>query len=151
MIIKTPSRLHLTLIDLNGSCGRIDGGVGITIRDPELVLRLEHSDNDKGINIYFKESDLSESLIKDYSQKIEKSALNLLEYLKLNKVVQSLDLDGGYNFFVERSYPAHSGLGSGTQLSLATAKLLSALNGVEIKNTVLGQIVGRGGTSGIGV
>lgn len=159
MIIKTPSRLHLTLIDLNGSCGRIDGGVGITIRDPELVLRAEFSDNggnkdrsnDKRINIYFKESNLSESLIADYSHKIEKSALNTLEYLKLNNLSQNLDIDKGFDFFVEKSYPAHSGLGSGTQLSLATAKLISFLNEVEIQNTTLGQIVGRGGTSGIGV
>ena len=31
MIIKSPSRLHLTLIDMNGSYGRIDGGIGLTI------------------------------------------------------------------------------------------------------------------------
>ena len=38
MIIKSPSRLHLTLIDMNGSYGRIDGGIGLTIKDPNFVL-----------------------------------------------------------------------------------------------------------------
>jgi beta-ribofuranosylaminobenzene 5'-phosphate synthase len=41
MIIETPSRLHVTLIDLNGKYGRIDGGVGITIREPKLILEAE--------------------------------------------------------------------------------------------------------------
>ena len=79
MIITTPSRLHLTLIDLNGSCGRIDGSVGITIKDPELVLRLKKSDNN--INIHFKDfENLSEKLMQEYSNKIKNSASNILFY-----------------------------------------------------------------------
>lgn len=144
MIINTPSRLHITLIDLNGSCGRIDGGVGITISDPELVLKAEPSfDRDQGINIYFEDSEnLSEDLISDYSQKIKKSATNTLKYF---------NIDGGFDFFVEKSYPAHAGLGSGTQLSLATSKIITNLNDIEVETATLGSIVGRGGTSGIGV
>lgn len=144
MIINTPSRLHLTLIDLNGSCGRIDGGVGITISDPELVLRAEPSFNkDQGINIHFEDSDnIPENLIHDYSQKIKESAINTLKYF---------NIDTGFDFFVEKSYPAHAGLGSGTQLSLATSKLIVDLNDIEVETATLGHIVGRGGTSGIGV
>ena len=41
-MIETPSRLHVTLIDLNGKYGRIDGGVGITIREPKLILEAEN-------------------------------------------------------------------------------------------------------------
>ena len=47
MIIETPSRLHLTLIDLNGIHGRIDGGVGLTIKEPSL--RIEAEKIDEGI------------------------------------------------------------------------------------------------------
>lgn len=141
MIITTPSRLHLTLIDLNGSCGRIDGSVGITIKDPELVLRLEKSDND--INILFKDfENLSEKLMLEYSNKIKNSALNILKYL---------NIDSGFDFYVENVYPTHSGLGSGTQLSMATAKLIVDYYDVPVENSTLGVIVGRGGTSGIGV
>ncbi len=144
LIINTPSRLHLTLIDLNGSCGRIDGGVGITIQDPELILRVELADyKNNGIKIHFNDSEnLSENLISDYSQKIKKSAINTLKYF---------NIDSSFDFFVEKSYPAHAGLGSGTQLSLATAKLITELNGLEVEPATLGHIVGRGGTSGIGV
>jgi beta-ribofuranosylaminobenzene 5'-phosphate synthase len=144
MIINTPSRLHLTLIDLNGSCGRIDGGVGITIQDPELILMVEIADyKNNGIKIHFNDSEnLSENLISDYSQKIKKSAINTLKYF---------NIDSSFDFFVEKSYPAHAGLGSGTQLSLATAKLITELNGLEVEPATLGHIVGRGGTSGIGV
>jgi beta-ribofuranosylaminobenzene 5'-phosphate synthase len=118
--------------------------VGITIRDPELVLRAEPSfDKDQGINIHFEDSNnLSENLIRDYSQKIKESAINTLNYFNIN---------GGFDFFVEKSYPAHAGLGSGTQLSLATSKLITNLNDIEVETDTLGQIVGRGGTSGIGV
>ena len=37
MIIRSPSRLHLALIDMNGAYGRIDGGIGLTIKDPNFV------------------------------------------------------------------------------------------------------------------
>ncbi|MDG6251663.1 chorismate pyruvate-lyase family protein, partial [Methanocalculus sp.] len=36
VIVDTPSRLHIGLIDLNGSIGRVDGGVGITLDRPHL-------------------------------------------------------------------------------------------------------------------
>ena len=41
MIIKTPSRLHMSLIDLNGSYKRIDGGIGLAIQEPQFVLESE--------------------------------------------------------------------------------------------------------------
>ena len=49
------------------------------------------------------------------------------------------------------AYPPHSGLGSGTQLSLAVAKLISMMNKQDLNTFDLAKIVGRGGTSGIGV
>ena len=51
MIIKSPSRLHLTLIDMNGSYGRIDGGRVITIIAPNFVLYGEPAD--KGVTVDF--------------------------------------------------------------------------------------------------
>ncbi|MFH0966917.1 MAG: chorismate pyruvate-lyase family protein, partial [Methanobacteriota archaeon] len=39
--IRTPSRLHLTLIDMNGALGRVDGGVGITLDRPGYVISAE--------------------------------------------------------------------------------------------------------------
>ncbi|MBU4535861.1 MAG: hypothetical protein KKF16_08615 [Euryarchaeota archaeon] len=141
MIIETHSRLHLTLIDLNGSRGRMDGGVGITIKDPQLVIKAQI--RDQGIHVNFEDSNnLDSKLMDEYTQKIIKSALNTIQYF---------NLDGGFDFTVVKTYPAHSGLGSGTQLSLATAKLITELHQLELETNKMGQMVGRGGTSGIGV
>ncbi len=141
MIIETPSRIHLTLIDLNGIYDRIDGGVGITLEKP--CLKLEAESVDKGIEVVFSEScKYIDGLIEDYTFKIENSA---------NKVMDALKIDGGFNFFVDSAYPPHSGLGSGTQLSLAVAKLVSVMNDHHLNGLDLAKIVGRGGTSGIGV
>lgn len=141
MIIETPSRLHLTLIDLNGSIGRIDGGVGLTIEEPKLIL--EAKSQDEGTQIFFKESQyLSEELMRDYREKIESTVRKISDFLKI---------DSGFKFEVKKAYPAHSGLGSGTQLSLAAAKLLLNINHHDMNAFQIAKIVGRGGTSGIGV
>ena len=42
--VRTPSRLHITLIDLNGSLGRIDGGVGLALNEPHIEIKGELSD-----------------------------------------------------------------------------------------------------------
>ncbi|HQQ37448.1 MAG TPA: chorismate pyruvate-lyase family protein, partial [Methanothrix sp.] len=44
VIIQTPSRLHLTLTDLTGSSGRVDGGVGISLDEPNILLEAEKSE-----------------------------------------------------------------------------------------------------------
>jgi len=141
LIVETPSRLHITLIDLNGVKGRIDGGVGLTIDNPCLHIEAESSDN--GINTVFSnKSRMIPGLVEDYSKKIDTAA---------SKVVEAMNLVGGFEFKVDAAYPPHSGLGSGTQLSLAVAKLITQLNGHELHARELAKIVGRGGTSGIGV
>lgn len=140
MIIKTPSRLHLTLIDLNGFIGRIDGGVGLTTENPGLILQAETQDY--GIEVNFENKNLSERLIKEYVEKIENSA---------NKMIKSMKINSGFKFTVKETYPAHSGLGSGTQISLAVGKIILKLNGLDMAAPEIAKIVGRGGTSGIGV
>ena len=36
--IITPSRLHLTLIDMNASIGRVDGSIGLTLDNPVIKI-----------------------------------------------------------------------------------------------------------------
>jgi beta-ribofuranosylaminobenzene 5'-phosphate synthase len=141
MILETPSRIHLTLIDLNGSQGRIDGGVGLTLEKPRLVVEMEPGD--RGIEIAFNQSHkLPQNIINDYSVKIKAAA---------EQMIRHLQLEGGFRFIVHETYPPHSGLGSGTQLSLAVGKLISQINGLDMQSAQIAKIVGRGGTSGIGV
>ena len=42
--VVSPSRLHLTLIDLNAEIGRVDGGVGITLESPGLEISATEAD-----------------------------------------------------------------------------------------------------------
>lgn len=140
-MIKTPSRLHITLIDLNGSLGRVDGGVGLTLENPHLVLTGDPAD--EGIQVEFtNQFNLSSNRLQEYRDKIRSASLKMQEFL---------GLDGGFKFTVGETYPPHSGLGSGTQLSLAAGKLISHYHGQEMDAYAIGRIVGRGGTSGIGV
>ncbi len=139
LIIKTPSRLHVTLIDLNGKYGRIDGGVGITTRQPRLILEITESN---GANQIEFTNNLPKDTLEDYQEKILSAA---------SKINQYLNIEDCYHFHVKETFPSHSGLGSGTQLSLAVAKLILKMNDQDLPAPEIGKIVGRGGTSGIGV
>ncbi|MDO5845176.1 MAG: beta-ribofuranosylaminobenzene 5'-phosphate synthase [Methanocorpusculum sp.] len=140
MIINTPSRLHIALIDLNGSYGRVDGGVGLVLDKPDFSLRAEPSD--KGVTVDFAK-DITDKIIRDAAfKKVNAAAEKAIEYYKP---------DCGFHFTVEKAYPAHSGLGSGTQMSLAAGKLVTEIMGLHVTSYELGCVVGRGGTSGIGV
>jgi len=139
-MIETPSRLHVTLIDLNGAYGRIDGGVGITIEKPRLILKADPTSDET--YIIFEDPHLSKSLMDDYRNKIVIASQKMMEYL---------DIEDSFIFNVKEAFPPHSGLGSGTQLSLAVGKMISMIYDHEIPAFQIAKIVGRGGTSGIGV
>ncbi|GAB4317823.1 MAG: beta-ribofuranosylaminobenzene 5'-phosphate synthase [Methanobacteriaceae archaeon] len=141
MIIKTPSRLHITLIDMNGAYGRVDGGVGITIENPQLILEVEPLSTDK-IDIRFTASENLSYLKNDHIKRIESAAI---------KMKQFLDIDHGFKFTVKNVYLSHAGLGSGTQLSLAVGRAISKFSHKNMDAPKIAKIVGRGGTSGIGV
>lgn len=141
LIIETPSRLHLTLLDLNGSLGRIDGGVGLTLKKPSLVLEMKQNGSEVDVE-FINPHNLSKNSLADYEEKIGNSTRKMMDHLHL---------DGGYKFIVHEDFPAHSGLGSGTQLSLAVGKLISDSIDHKMGAPQIASIVGRGGTSGIGV
>ena len=52
MIIKAPSRIHMSLIDLNGSYRRIDGGIGLALSEPQFILEKKKRD-DKMVTLEF--------------------------------------------------------------------------------------------------
>jgi beta-ribofuranosylaminobenzene 5'-phosphate synthase len=146
LIIKTPSRLHLTLIDLNGKYGRIDGGVGLTLKRPRLTLEAQPNAGD--VQIHFsQQSTLNQEMRDDYCKKIDAVSQKITEFLHF----KGESLKGGYNFKIGENFPSHSGLGSGTQLSLAVAKLILNMNDQDLPAREIAKIVGRGGTSGIGL
>ena len=138
MRIDTPSRIHIALIDLNGSYGRVDGGIGLTIEKPGYSMTLAESDRN---SIEFAEKNLPQAVVDEYTLKINRAA---------DRVRAELGIEDPFAFTVNKTYPSHSGLGSGTQIALATAKLMTEHAGIHLPSVDLAKIVGRAGTSGIG-
>ena len=126
--IKTPSRIHITLIDLNGAIGRIDGGVGLALRNPSVEIIAKEDDE----------------------VVVEGRCLNLDRFKAVAKVLSD-KFGKGIRINVLSDYKAHVGLGSGTQISLAVAKAFNEVYDLGFSVRELAQMVGRGGTSGIGV
>jgi beta-ribofuranosylaminobenzene 5'-phosphate synthase len=124
--IRTPARLHFSLIDLNGELGRIDGGLGVAIDKPNWEIKIIRN---------------SEWVIPDL--------MELNELIK--KLQKDLEIKNGYKIELNSILPEHVGLGSRTQLSLAIAQGLSYLEGKERTVLELADLVGRGSTSGIGI
>jgi len=119
--IKTPSRLHLSLIDMNGSHGRVDGGIGVALEEPCFEIVFKRSESTCGD---------SSALAKELCKKLG---------------VPGADIN------IKKGIPDHVGFGSKTQLSLALASGICKLYGLEKRTRELAEMVGRGGTSGIGV
>jgi len=129
--VRTPARIHVTLIDLNGSVGRVDGGAGFAI-DAGMVVSVRKSDRTR---VTLDGSLKGKTWVDELVKRAERVANTF----------------GSFEVRIEKAYRPHCGLGSGTQLSLAVAKACSVLRGEERSVRELAEIVGRGGTSGIGV
>ena len=125
--ITTPCRLHITLIDMNGELGRVDGGAGLTLSSPNVKITAEEADK---VRI---------DGLQGFADRMKKAAEVLLPEGK------------GIRINVQELYPAHVGFGSGTQSSLAAAAAVNELYGLGKNVRELALAVKRGGTSGIGV
>lgn len=126
--ITTPSRLHFSLIDLNGDLGRIDGGFGLAINEPKFQMVAEPSTEIQIESIAYTER-----------------ASEILTLLQKIYQFPGIKLD------INSEIPTHSGFGSGTQLSLGIASAVNTLYDLNLSVLELANAVGRGGTSGIGV
>ncbi len=130
VIIDAPARLHLTLIDLNGSGGRVDGSIGVALDSPSLLLEAQRSDKTEVTG-----GD------EEARRRVRNAADTLLSHLGFG---------GGVKISLRKTFPQHVGLGSGTQLALAAASAVCRLYGKDVPVQELARIAGRGGTSGIG-
>lgn len=125
--ITTPCRLHMTLIDMNGEIGRMDGGAGLTLSSPNVKITAEEAD------------EIQIEGLQGFANRMKKVAESVLPEGK------------GVKINVEQLIPAHVGFGSGTQTSLAVATAVNELYGLGKSLRELAFAVKRGGTSGIGV
>ena len=129
--IKTPSRLHLGFMDLNGNLGRLYGSIGVSLSNPRTEisvkthshLSVQNADRNKKQKIF--------SLVKAFSNHYK---------IEPNMTIR-----------VHKSIPEHKGMGSGTQLALSISTALALIYGIETDAHDLPIIMGRGMRSSIGI
>ncbi|MGD0645435.1 MAG: beta-ribofuranosylaminobenzene 5'-phosphate synthase family protein [Candidatus Bathyarchaeia archaeon] len=125
--VKTPARLHLGLIDLNGGLGRMFGGLGVGIDHPNVIVEAEQTEN---FTIIGQETELASVLARRFF-----SAYPIQAKVRIN---------------VKQAIPAHVGLGSGTQFSLAIAVALAKLFSVQASIQELTVAMDRAKRTGVG-
>jgi beta-ribofuranosylaminobenzene 5'-phosphate synthase len=128
LTIKSPARLHLGLIDLNGNLGRLYGSIGVAVNCPNVVLEAQDADK---LEVYGLEKD-----------RVSKAVSRFSEYYNIEPKIR---------LEVKESIPKHSGLGSGTQLSLAVGTALARVHKINASTREIASVMGRGFVSGTGV
>lgn len=129
VVVKTPSRIHIGLIDMNGSIGRKDGSIG---------LALEY----EGVFVTAKK------VIDDV---VEINGIDSKLYHNLKKKISNiLPQNKGVLISVILNIKQHIGLGSGTQITLAILVAVNKLYNLKYPINKIIEISKRGGTSAIG-
>lgn len=127
--IQAPARLHLGFIDMHGGFDRKFGSLGLSISGVETSLQAEYADDI------------------DITGPSAEKATNYAE-----QILSHFGIDGGVKMEINSAIPEHTGLGSGTQLSLAVATAIVKLYDLtEQKVDRLAAILHRGARSGIGI
>jgi beta-RFAP synthase len=126
--VTVPARLHLGFVDLHGGLGRRFGSLGIAIDAPRARLSAASGER---LNATGPDS---------------ARARRCLEAL-----VERYRLDPRLDLRVEESIPAHIGLGSGTQLALATGAAVTRLLGLDFNARGVAGFLDRGARSSIGI
>jgi beta-RFAP synthase len=125
--VKTPARLHLGLIDMNGDLGRMFGGLGVGINQPNVVLEAEPAAQ---FSVSGQDSELAVAIAKRFFE-----AYQTKTNVHLN---------------VKQTIPAHVGLGSGTQLALAVATALTKVLSLNKSTQELALTMERCRRTGVG-
>ncbi|WP_048058352.1 beta-ribofuranosylaminobenzene 5'-phosphate synthase family protein [Pyrococcus yayanosii] len=129
MIIRTPRRLHLGLIDPTGSLGRRFGSLGVALEG--------------GYELKVLSAERLEIMAEAEDRKtIEKA---------VERMNSAFGTGTSYKFEVIKSIPRHVGLGSTTQLSLAVGTAIARLNKISVPIEKLAKVLGRGKNSGVGI
>lgn len=131
MRVSTPSRLHVGLLDLHGGLGRVDGGAGFALDAPSVEVEV----GEGPLRVT-----AADGVHPEVVRHAREAALRFSRAFRVRGSVRVL-----------RAYEPHVGLGSGTQAALAAAWGLSEAHGLGLSVPRVAAVVGRGGTSGIGV
>lgn len=126
--ISAPGRLHMGFLDMGGALGRRFGSIGVGIDELATSLSVEPA---KALNIVGSGADRAARVV--------------------NRLAMLTGIQFKVSITIDRTIPDHAGLGSGTQLALATGVALSRLYGLNLPVRELAAMVERGARSGIGI
>jgi beta-ribofuranosylaminobenzene 5'-phosphate synthase len=124
--VKSPARLHLGLLELGDGMGRIYGGMGVAVEKPFTEIEVEPNEK----------------------LQVEGDAGPIQEVV--DRLGSTYGIEPRVRIRVINSIPAHVGLGSRTQLTLAIATGITQLYGIKATVDDLARILGLGRISGIG-
>jgi beta-ribofuranosylaminobenzene 5'-phosphate synthase len=122
--VRTGARLHLGFQNLSLAHDRLYGGVGLAVAEPAIELQVRPAD---GVTC-------DDDAVEPY----------------VAEAVEALDVPGAAVTVTER-FERHVGLGSGTQLALASLRGVARAHDRDVDVRALAPAVGRGGRSGVGV
>ncbi|MEM4718127.1 MAG: GHMP kinase, partial [Desulfurococcaceae archaeon] len=126
VVIKTPARLHLGIINPFNPKYRLYMSLGVAIDYPNNIV-VVHSNKPFMI------------------QGCRSSEI----YDKIARIIDEYDLKTGY-VYIEKCIPRHVGLGSTTQLLLAVAHGLLLANNIDEDIETIARKLGLGSVSGVG-
>ena len=122
--VSAGARLHFGFQNLSLAHERLYGGVGVALAEPRVTVEAHPA---TGV-------DCPDALVEDYARR----ACELLGV-------------PGASVTVEETLPRHVGLGSGTQLALATLTAIAGAHDLAPQVRERAPDLGRGGRSGVGV
>ena len=125
--INSPARIHLGFLELDPTADRIFGSLGLTISNFQTIIKV----ND------------SRKFVIDGSH--EKEIMRVIAEFKKLFTLKTCRLS------VLNSIPPHSGLGSGTQLSLNVGTILTKFSNLNLSTEDIAKILNRGKRSGVGI
>ena len=126
--VRSPARLHLGFLDLNGSRGRRFGSIGLTLDGIGVSLSAEPAG--------------SFSVSGTQAPRVEAFTRRLQQRFQIAPVCRIV---------IHDAIPEHVGLGSGTQLAIAVGAALSSLQRLNLDVREIAELYERGARSGIGV
>ncbi|CAI50556.1 GHMP family kinase (homolog to beta-ribofuranosylaminobenzene 5'-phosphate synthase) [Natronomonas pharaonis DSM 2160] len=122
--VETGGRVHIGFQNLSLAHERLYGGVGLAIDEPRAVVEAEPAST----------VECDDAVVATYAE----------------RACSELGVNGARVEVCER-LPRHVGLGSGTQLALATLTAVARAHDVALTVRKRAPALGRGGRSGVGV
>ena len=142
--VSTGSRLHFGLLTHRPATGREFGGLGVMIDSPGWTVSV--SARDSSSDTMSDQITVSGSAESDCPETANRVAMFTQRFRETQTGdFSSLDIS------VSKAIPSHRGLGSGTQLALATARAINgSLNYENVSAAELAEATGRGLRSAVG-